>query len=396
MRVNMVTTSYPRWQGDPAGFFVAELAYNLSQQSDIKVTVLAPADCGVKSFEVQRGVTVRRVRYFWPRQLQKLAYGDGIPANIKKSKIALFNIPFFLIFFAARLSLQGRGADIIHAHWGISGALAAATKFIHRRVVVVTIHGTDLSTSNKLVRLVTQWCIKKADAVIANCRENYECIVKMRGDKGNCFYINNGVEYPSDEHIAKLRSQCKKNNGIINIISVARLIPERRYDVLLKAFAKLCANHNNVFLTVVGDGPAKVELERLSAELGLKDRVRFIGRVEHNEVFWYLAESDIYVSPTMVETHGYSVVEAAACGLPVITTKVGFPAELVINGKTGFVVEPGSEEALLKAMQKMLADPDFLRQAGQNMRKRIQELNLSWSEWAEKILEVYKICLKSE
>jgi glycosyltransferase involved in cell wall biosynthesis len=109
-----------------------------------------------------------------------------------------------------------------------------------------------------------------------------------------------------------------------------------------------------------------------------------------------MASADVYVSATTVETHGSSVAEAAACGLPVITTKVGFPAELVINGKTGFVVEPGSEEALLKAMQKMLADPDFLRRAGQDMRKRIQELNLSWSEWAEKILEVYKICLKSE
>ena len=257
------------------------------------------------------------------------------------------------------------------------------------------IHGTDLSSASKLITSITKWAIKRADAVITNSPENYHLSCRLRADKGNCFYIHNGMEYPSNEQLAKLRNQRKKSEGSFNIISVARLIPERKYDLLIKAFGKLRKQYPNAFLTIIGDGPAENFLKSLTTKLGLNHYVNFMGRIPHDDVFKHLAEADLYVSPTTVETHGIAVAEAAACGLSVITTRVGFPAELVIDGRTGFVIEPNSEEALLKAMQKILAEPDFLRQAGQDMRKRIQELNLSWSEWAGKVLQVYKTCVSN-
>jgi glycosyltransferase involved in cell wall biosynthesis len=396
MRVCMLTTSYPRWSSDTSGFYVRELAQTLAGEYNIEVTVLAPADAGSVLRERSGKADVRRIRYFWPSKLQKLAYGNGIPCNIQTGTVAKLNVPFFLFAFSVYACIFARKADIIHAHWGVPGALAIVTRFIHRRPVVVMIHGTDLSSSNKLVTSISKWAIKRADAVITNSPENHHISSFLRADKGNSFYIHNGMEYPSDEKLAELRGRRKKTEGIVNIISVARLIPERKYDFLIRAFEKLKRRYPQVFLTIIGDGPAEDSLKSLTAELGLEHHINFMGRVPHDDIFKYLVEADLYISPTTVETHGIAVAEAAACGLPIVTTRVGYPAELVIDGQTGFVVEPGKEEALLGAMQKMLADSNFLRRAGQNMQKRIQELNLTWSEWAKKILEVYKICLKAK
>jgi glycosyltransferase involved in cell wall biosynthesis len=389
-----LTTSYPRRSGDPSGDFVRQLVNALAAEHDAEIMVIAPADVGAYHNEKGKNVTIYRCRYFWPYKWQKLAYGDGIPWNLKHSFIAWLNIPYLLAVMIFRMMVAARKADIIHANWGILGAAAAVLRPFHRRPVVVMIHGTDLSSKNKLITTVTKWAIRHANAVITNSPENYEFVCQMRRDKGNCHYINNGVRYPSDEELAELRKKHKKQDGIINIVSAARLIPERRYDIVLRAFTKVRSQKDNVFLTIVGDGPDFERLKSLAVKLNLSGSVQFTGKVPHNEVFKYMASADIYVSATTVETHGSSVAEAAAYGLPAVVTRVGFPAELVVDGKTGFVVEPNDESVLAEAMIKLTQDAELRQKAGNDMRRRINELGLSWSACAEKTMEVYRNCMK--
>ncbi len=396
MRVCMLTTSYPRWPGDMAGLFVAELVLHLAKEQKIEVTVLAPADVGVSLHERKDKVEIHRVRYFWPWRFQRLAYGHGMPCNIKSNRVARLNIPFFLLAFAWKLCVYAYRADIIHAHWGGLGAVAVATRFIHRLPVVIMVRGTDLSTKNKLIRRVTEWAIKRADGVITNSPEYYRFICDLRQGQNGCHYVHNGVEYPSDHELAEFRAEYKRQNGNVNIISVARLIPERRYDILIRAFAKVHKQYAGTNLTLVGDGPERGFLESLVKDFGLDNSVEFVGMVLRDEVFRYLLAADIYISATTVETHGNSVSEAAACGLPIITTRVGFPAELVVNGETGFVIEPNDEQGLAQAMEKMLAAPDKRRSAGEAMRKRIKDLNLSWQTCAQHTIEIYNFCMTKE
>lgn len=394
MRVCMLSSSYPRWTDDTTGFNVAHLAELLVSQQGADVTILAPADAEARAklCENVKGVDIRRLRYFWPSRLQKLAYGDGIPSNIKHSRIACLNIPFFLLVFAWKLLIHARNADIVHAHWGVLGAVSAAMRFIHRRPVVIMIRGTDFSSKNKLIKRTTEWAIKRADAVITNSPEYHEIIRDLRDEK-NLYYIHNGVEYPSDAELAQLQVKYENQGSRQNVVSIARLIPERRYDVLIRAFAILHRKHPNVTLTLVGNGPHKKALECLVQELNLCSNVKFIGKVQHNEVFRYLLEADIYASATTVETHGNSIAEAAAYGLPIVTTKVGFPAELVVDGETGFVVEPGDETELAGAMCKLLSAPEKMKEAGQKMRKRIKDMGLTWPACAKRTIEVYRSCL---
>jgi glycosyltransferase involved in cell wall biosynthesis len=384
-----LTTSYPRWQGDPSGDFVLQLVENLAADSNVEINVIAPADLNSSSSEKKGNVAVHRCRYFWPASMQKLAYGDGIPWNLKHSFIAWLNIPFLLTSIISRMMMCVSKSDIIHANWGILGAVAAMLRCLHHKPVVVMIHGTDLSSKNKLITSVTKWAIKKCDAVIVNCTENYEICTKLRNGTSRLYYINNGVRYPSDTELAEFRNKNKKPNDFINILSAGRLIPERRYDLLLKAFAEVHSRNKNIFLTLLGDGPEFQNLKTLALQLDIAAYINFQGRVSHEDVFNFMAWADIYISATTVETHGSSIAEAAAFGLPVVVTKVGFPAELVLDGQTGFVVEPGNETAMTQAMEKLVQDSQMRKKAAQAMRMRIEELGLTWKQCAQKTMKVY-------
>ncbi len=396
MRVCFLTTSYPRWRGDAAGDFVWELVNALAQRHNAEIVVIAPADANACHNEKNNKVSVYRCRYFRPRRLQRLAYGDGIPWNLKHSVVAWLNIPFLLGAIIFRMLTVVRKVDIIHANWGILGAAAVLTRFIHRKPVVVMIHGTDLSSKNKLITTVTKWAIKHADAVITNSPENYEFSRKLRSNRNKTYYINNGVQYPSEKELSKLREKYKKHDNSVNLLSMARLIPERRYDLVLRAFAKIRSQKNNIFLRILGDGPVFKQLKSLAEELNISDSVQFTGRIRHSEIFKYIAASDVYISATTVETHGSSIAEAAAFGLPIVVTRVGFPAQLVINGVTGFVVEPNDESQLAEAIGKMADDGELRRNAGDAMRKRIDELGISWPMCADKTMEVYKNCMRAK
>lgn len=396
MRICFLTTSYPRWVGDASGDFVQELIDALTSQHKSEITVIAPADIAACGFEKKNSISVYRCRYFWPFRWQKLAYGDGIPWNLKHSIIAWLNIPFLLAAMVFRMMVVAGKTDIIHANWGILGAAATALRFLHRRPVVVMIHGTDLSSKNRLITTTTKWAIKRADSVITNSPENYELVCRLRTDRKNCYYINNGVRYPSDGELAELRKKHRNQNNIINVISAARLIPERKYDIILRAFARVHSQITDIFLTIVGDGPELKQLESLSAELYLSQSVRFTGRVPHSEVFKYMASADIYVSATTVETHGSSVAEAAACGVPAVVTRVGFPAELVTDGRDGFVIEPNDEFVLAEAIMKLAQDSKLRQTAGNDIRRRITELGLLWPVCAEKTMKVYEKCVKTK
>jgi glycosyltransferase involved in cell wall biosynthesis len=393
LRVCMLTTSYPRYTGDAAGNFVSALAEYLQQHRDCDVEVFAPSTAERTTPDRERlnGVKVRRLRYFWPRRLQRLAYGAGIPWNMRESRIALASIPFFLSSYLVKLLTTAGRFHLIHAHWGVLGALAVATQRIHRRPVVVTIHGSDLRTQNKLIKAFTRYAIARADAVVTPSTEFHQWCCALRPADWSCRFLANGVDMPSAQML-----ETKLNRPLAEaprLVTVGRLIAERRHDLLLRAFAEVVKRHPAARLMIVGDGPQRAPLEAMIAELGLGKSVEMAGAVDHSAVATYLLASDLYVSPTTIENFGTAVVEAAAHGLPAVTTRVGFPAELVLDGQTGKVVEPADQHALQAAILDMLADPQRLRQSGRAALARFQDLGLSWAACTERLIDVYRRCI---
>ena len=395
MRVCMATTSYPRFRGDWAGAFVADLAMHLAADEGMEITIIAPGDAGAPSRQLDGKLEIRRPSYFWPARGQKLAYGSGIPWNLRVSKTAWLNIPCFLAVFAREMSISARQADVLHAHWGVTGALAVLTRPLHGRPVVVTVHGSDLRTTIRPVRWLTRWAIQHADAVTTPSEQFHEACCQIRGSARLCYFVPNGVDLMPAEQIEALRAAETPPSPPTRIVSIGRLIPERRQDVLVRAFGRLKRRFPSATLTLVGDGVARGEIERLIARLRLSDSIRLVGQVAPTEVPRYLCAADLYVSATTIESFGLAVLEAAAYGLPLVTTNVGYTAKLVSHGQTGYVVEPDDEDALVECMAAMLSDPEKMRRAGAKTRRRVEQLGLTWRQSAARFAEAYRAAAAS-
>jgi glycosyltransferase involved in cell wall biosynthesis len=134
------------------------------------------------------------------------------------------------------------------------------------------------------------------------------------------------------------------------------LVQRKGFDVLLKALARLEPPANDFKLELAGDGPEREVLRSLAADLGLADRVEFLGEVD--DVPSHFAQAQLLVHPSFSEGLSNTILEAMAEGLPVIATSVGATAEYIEPGRTGALVPPGNVEALASALTELLRAPE--------------------------------------
>jgi glycosyltransferase involved in cell wall biosynthesis len=166
------------------------------------------------------------------------------------------------------------------------------------------------------------------------------------------------------------------------VLTPARLTDQKGLPHLLHAVASL----DDVFLAVAGDGPDRDELEALAADLGLTERIVFLGH--RRDVPALLAAADVVVLPSLWEGLPLALLEAMASGTPVISTRVGGIPELIVSGCNGLLVEPGDSAALAAAIRELLDDRDlagrFARRAAADVADRF-----SASAMADKVMTIY-------
>lgn len=152
---------------------------------------------------------------------------------------------------------------------------------------------------------------------------------------------------------------------------VARLDHVKGVGELLEAIAVLADDMPGLCLDLAGDGPGRADYEKLTAKLGIADRVTFHGYVNQTGVAELLATADAYVLPSFAEGVPVGLMEAQASGLPVIATQVGGVSELVIDEETGFVCRPGDREQLAERIAQLAADPELRIRMGAAGRARV-------------------------
>ena len=160
--------------------------------------------------------------------------------------------------------------------------------------------------------------------------------------------------------------------GTFTFVSVARLTPEKSFDVLLKAFARVAASHAKARLLLVGDGPSKKELRKLCRELSIADRVFFTGLVEYGGVPHYLAAGDAFAFASTTETQGLVMVEGMAAGLPVVAVDAPGNRDVIRHGENGLLTERGAG-ALAAGMRRLMEDADLHRRLREGARKTAVE-----------------------
>jgi phosphatidylinositol alpha-1,6-mannosyltransferase len=174
------------------------------------------------------------------------------------------------------------------------------------------------------------------------------------------------------------------------IVSVGRLVHRKGQDFLIDALPLISQKIPNVHLLLAGEGPYRAELEKRSVARGVRDRITFIGRVQHSELPEYICAGDIFAMPSRsrlagLEVEGLGIVylEASACGLPVIGGTSGGAPDAVLEGETGFSVNGTSATAIAEAAIRLLSNAEYAEKLGAQGREWIVK-EWRWEIWAKK------------
>ena len=330
MRVVVLTTSYPRYPGDPAGHFVAD-AVEAVRARGVEVDVVSPA----------------QFRHFG------IAYGAGVVGNLRARPARALLLPAMLASFTRAARRAARGADIVHAHWLPAGAVAALTG----RPFVVQLWGTDVELARRAPR-VARRILRRARLVI--CPSTALADAAHELGARNVRVIPSGVDLPEaageeakPPHVL-YAGRLSEEKGVLDLMTAADGLP----------------------LVVVGDGP-------------LRDRVpEAIGFLPNDELQGRLARAAVVTCPSHREGFGVVCLEAMSHGRPVVASAVGGLRDLVVDGETGLLVPPRDPAALRAALERLLGDAELRRRLGAAGRDRAAK-HFSWERVTDLTVAAY-------
>jgi glycosyltransferase involved in cell wall biosynthesis len=263
--------------------------------------------------------------------------------------------------------LRRERPDILHANSskaGVLGRLAAAIAGVPIRIF--TVHGWAFSAHSGAASLLYYW----ADRLMSPLTTMTICVSDYSRAKGlearTCAADRTAV-IPNAVDIPPARPG-ERNGNPPAVVAVGRLKAPKDFLTIVRALALLRPGSGEAL--IVGEGPDRPLLEAEIRRLEIGDRVRLLG--ERRDVPELLADADLFVLSSASEGMPVSVLEAMAAGLPVVGSRVGGVPELVVDGETGLLVEPGDPNELAAAIDRLFADPGLRRRLGDAGRARAQ------------------------
>ena len=224
------------------------------------------------------------------------------------------------------------------------------------------------------------WLLRSllASRIVADNDEMPHLFFDRYGLRKKVHIIHHGLPLhqfsPSVPPSLNLRGSLNIPPAALLVACVAQLVPVKDHPTLLRAFAQVSEAHLLLAGTTI-DLPYQQQLQSLCAELGIADRVHFLGSV--SDIPALLAESDIFVLPTMgsgrMEGCPVALLEAMASGLPCIATDIPGSRDLIIPAESGVLVPPSNPEALASALVSLINSPDLRLKYAQNARRRVEE-----------------------
>ena len=177
------------------------------------------------------------------------------------------------------------------------------------------------------------------------------------------------------------------------LISVGRLAPEKNWETLLHAFAKIYPEHPDLRLVLIGDGPGRENLQSFAVELGIAERVTFTGSIPFGEVPNYLKAADVFSFASVTETQGLVTIEAMAAGLPIVSVDGSGTRDIVEHGKQGFLVE-NDVDALAKGLHELLSDPHRMKRFSNSALKKARTFDVN--QLSRQLINVYEQAIQAK
>lgn len=390
----VLTSTYPRWRGDPEPAFVHELCRRLTSCFDVHV--LCPHAPGAATQEDIDGITVYRYRYA-PVSMQTLVQGGGIVSNLKHSRWKWLLVPSFIfgqIYAVARLNRKLSPA-CIHAHWIVPQGFALRILRGFGTTlppILLTSHGGDLyGLRGAILSRLKKWIIQGMSAVSVVSDPMVALIENLGARKDRTYIIPMGVDLQE-----RFSVTFPGNRDPDELLFVGRLVEKKGVRYLLEAMPIIAARFPNARLTIVGYGPAEASLRQLASTLGVVKHVRFVGAVSQHLLPDYYQRAAVCVAPSVEAADGDQeglpvvTVEAAACGCPLVVSAIPAARDLVRYGMDpAMLVPPADSQALADRICAVLAAPEASQRQAAAFLECIRG-TLDWSIIAAKYADALK------
>jgi teichuronic acid biosynthesis glycosyltransferase TuaC len=395
LRVLVISRLYPRPSDPVCGIFVEEEVRRLAGLCRVKVVAPIP--------------WFPRLTFFkrWYDHAQTPRYETRRGIEVFRARTLMFprNLLFSLLGFSMYISLKRRvreierqfTPDLIHAHTAYPDGFAAVKlgQALHRPVVV-TLHGGDVNVHFRryLWRRMGLWALSGARQVIAVSYSLRRKAVDYGVETPKVTVIPNGVDVTRFAPVPRAEAlrQLGLNDDGARVLYVGGIERSKGIGFLLKAAKMVLGGVNRpVEFVLIGDGAYKERAMLLAQEVGITTAVRFVEKRPNQDIPLWINACDLLVLPSLSEGFGVVLIEAMACGKPVVSTRCGGPEDIV-TPETGLLVAPGDEAALAEAMDRILKgkcvfDP-------RRIRKHAED-NYAYDGIASRIVSVYRTALES-
>ncbi len=322
-----------------------------------------------------RGHEIHFISYALPMRLNRPA--DNIHFHeVEVPAYPLFDHPPYTLVLATKMAeiAEVQKLDLLHCHYAIphsvSAFLAKSMLYPHKLPVVTTLHGTDITLvgSDRSYLPITRFSIDRSDGVTAVSRFLKDATFNVIGAQSEIEVIYNFVnceKYKSCRDNALRNHFAPDKEKILIHVSNFRSV-KRPVDVV--NIFEIVQKEVPAVLLMVGDGPERSNAEWAAKNAGIAQRIYFLGKQENIEEL--IGISDLLLLPSETESFGLVALEALACEVPVVASKVGGLPEVVTDGVDGFLVPPRDVSRMAQCSLSILADDARREEMGKLARKK--------------------------
>ncbi len=286
------------------------------------------------------------------------------------------------------------------------GTIALILHLFKRIPYTVMTHAMDVtlpqgSGGNRRKRWLVRMILRKAHRVTTVSSYTRQQLEKLGVPAKKiimvypCPNVDGAIDIANEATVGNLNEKYELGTKKL-ILSVGRLVERKGFDMVIQAFARLREESPDLVYAVVGDGPDMNRLKKLADQLDVSDRVIFTGRVEEEELAQWYSRATVVCMPSRqlsnydVEGFGIVFLEANSYGKPVIGGKSGGVGDAVVDGETGFLVEPDDVRMLAAALERLLSDSQLAQQLGENGRRRVAE-RFRWEVQAKELEHILSL-----
>lgn len=399
MKICILTHTFPRHEKDYAAPFMHGVAQGMAEAGST-VFVLTPFVPNISLKRDGQKYKIVTYKYIYPDSFHKLGYSQTLENDMGIRPVMLILSPFMYLAGIVALwrLVKKEKIDLINAHWILpNGFIASVVSLVTGVPVVSTLPGSDvyMAQKNWLFRKMAQFSTYISTAITSNSPQLLSDLVKIYSSdkvvqdkiKKKQSAIIYGVDpkkfYPTEKQVSQIKSELSIDKKKLVVLGVGRLVEKKGFRYLIEASKTILKENKHVVFVLIGEGDQRKELEQLASKLGVLPHFIFPGWVDYEKLLYYYNTADIFILPSVRDNQGnlddqsVSVVEAMACGKPIITSDFSGYKLVIENGENGFLVAEKDSFALADSLKKLIDNPQLRDRMGKASRDRSVKM-YSW------------------